>query len=127
MKSIEEQTREAAENHYKEWNKYPSNGVKEDCIDDFIAGAEYERQRGKWIRAEDELPDPLQTVWISNGEGWTSLGCRTEPDADGLWCWAETNGTIYQQEGKIISECEADDLDVRFWQIVPEPPKQKEG
>lgn len=119
MKSIEEQTREAAIKHCTKVGGFPSAGS-------FMAGAEWERNRDKWISVKDELPDPLQTIWISNGEGWTSLGCRTQPDADGLWCWAETNGIIYQQDNKIISECESDDLDVRFWKIVPEPPKQKE-
>lgn len=126
MKSIEEQTRGAAEQYAVRAIDSPSIGGFDDIVSDFEAGAEWERRREKWISVEDELPSPLQTVWISDGEVWTSLGCRTEPDTDGLWCWAETNGIIYEQDGEIISECEADDLDVRFWHPIPEPPKQKE-
>lgn len=121
MKSIEEQTREAAENHCDRFDDL-SQEERKSCIGDFISGANWERSRDKWINVDNELPEPLQTVWISDGEVWTSLGCRTEPDADGLWCWAETNGIIYEQDGEIISECEQDDLDVRFWQPLPEPP-----
>ena len=35
---------------------------------------------------------------------------------------AETNGVIYQEKNKIVSECESDDLDVKFWHRLPEPP-----
>lgn len=73
-----------------------------------------------WTLVEDKLPDELETVWISNGKGWTTLGCRV-PDENG-WHWAQSNGVIYQQDNKIMSECESDDLDVRFWQRLPEPP-----
>jgi hypothetical protein len=75
------------------------------------------RGRTSWISIEDSLPDHLQTVWISNGKGWTTLGCRVETN-DG-WHWAETNGTIYQEGEQIVSECESDDLDVRFWHPLP--------
>ena len=76
----------------------------------------------QWISVEDRLPDSLQTVWISNGKGWTTLGCRSEYDHEGNWCWAETNGVIYEEDGKIVSECEEEDLDVIFWSPLPQPP-----
>ncbi len=75
----------------------------------------------KWTKVEDGLPDELETVWISNGKGWTTLGCRVYEDGD--WHWAESNGTIYEEDGKIVSECESDDLDVQDWKALPEPPK----
>lgn len=78
-----------------------------------------------WVSVNDRLPEPLQTVWISNGKGWTSLGCRTELyEIDGVWnwCWAETNGTIYEQDGQIVTEAEEDDLDVQYWHECPAPP-----
>jgi len=79
-----------------------------------------------WINVKDSLPEVLETVWISNGKGWTTLGCRTdyfEGDNGELnWCWASVqNGIIYQEDGKIVAECEADDLDVRFWHKLPDP------
>lgn len=73
-----------------------------------------------WVAVENGLPNELETVWISNGKGWTTLGCIVYAE-DG-WHWAETNGVIYQEDGKIVSECESDDLDVVFWHRLPEPP-----
>ena len=78
-----------------------------------------------WVSVNQRLPEPLQTVWISNGNGWTSLGCRTalyEIDGVWNWCWAETNGTIYEQDGQIVTEAEEDDLDVQYWHECPAPP-----
>lgn len=79
-----------------------------------------------WVSVEDKLPEVLETVWVSNGKGWTALGCRTdyyENDEGGFdWCWAGSNGIIYEESGKIVSECEEDDLDVRFWHPLPSPP-----
>ena len=82
-----------------------------------------------WVSVEDKLPEVLETVWVSNGKGWTALGCRTdyyENDEGGFdWCWAGSNGIIYEESGKIVSECEEDDLDVRFWHPLPSPPPGK--
>lgn len=75
-----------------------------------------------WIYTHIELPQPLQTVWISNGKGWTTLGCRSPLDADGNWCWCETNGIIYEHDRNIVSECEEDDLDVVVWHPLPVTP-----
>jgi hypothetical protein len=84
----------------------------------------------EWISVKEKLPEHLETVWISNGKGWTTLGCRTDlydNGEDGFsWCWAAiSNGLVYEKEGKIVAECEEDDLDVIFWQSLPKPPKQR--
>lgn len=71
----------------------------------------------KWIETKKELPKPLETVWISNGKGWTTLGCLVETK-EGIH-WAETNGIIYEDNGQIVSECESDDLDVNLWHELP--------
>jgi hypothetical protein len=73
-----------------------------------------------WVAVENGLPDELETVWISNDKGWATLGCLVY--AEGGWHWAETNGVIYQEDGKIVSECKSDDLNVKFWHRLPEPP-----
>lgn len=86
----------------------------------------------EWISVIDKLPDILETVWISNGKGWTNLGCRSDLYEDTTengetiynWCWCETNGVIYESDGKIVAESDADDLDVRFWHPLPIPIKQ---
>ena len=79
------------------------------------------RQQDGWISVEDRLSDELETVWISNGKGWTALGCIVYEDG---WIWAESNGVIYQDGDKIFAECESDDLDVKFWHPLPNPPKE---
>ena len=88
-----------------------------------------EAERG-WIAVENGLPDTLETVWISNGKGWTTLGCRSDLQDDGEgglnWCWAAvSNGLIYEEDGIIIAECEGDDLDVRLWHRLPKPLKKQ--
>ena len=75
----------------------------------------------KWISTKNKIPEPLQTVWISNGRGWTTLGCLV--DMDGGYHWAQTNGIIYEHNGQIVSECESDDLDVNFWHELPKAVK----
>lgn len=75
-----------------------------------------------WVAVTEKLPNHLQTVLISNGKGYTTLGCRVVTE-DG-WFWAETNGVIYESNGEIISECEIEDfeLDIVFWHELPKPP-----
>lgn len=74
-----------------------------------------------WISVDKDLPKHLETVFISNGKGWTSIGCLVGFD-DG-YHWAESNGVIYEENGKIVAECESDDLDVKKWHPFPLPPK----
>lgn len=87
--------------------------------------SENERLKGEreWILCDDDMPEVDETVWITNGCGWTALGCLVE--CEGGYCWAVTNGIIYEEDGKIISECELDDdYDVVYWHKLPKPPKQ---
>ena len=74
-----------------------------------------------WISVDKDLPKHLETVFISNGKGWTSIGCLVGFD-DGFH-WAESNGVIYEENGKIVTECESEDLDVQKWHPFPLPPK----
>ena len=53
--------------------------------------------RTKWIPVTERLPDALETVWLSNGKGWTTLGCRVIEHTG--WFWAESNGVIYEENG----------------------------
>lgn len=71
----------------------------------------------KWVAVADALPTPLQTVWITNAKGWTTLGCLVETPEG--WHWAENYGVIYQKGDEIVAECESDDLDVKYWHPVP--------
>lgn len=73
-----------------------------------------------WVLVKDDLPPPFQTVWLTNFKGSVALGCRVI-DSDG-WCWAESNGVMYVENGKIVAECESQDLDVKGWHKVPTLP-----
>ena len=76
----------------------------------------------KGISVEEQLPEELESVWISNGKGWTALGCLVRVE-DG-WHWAESNGIIYEENNKIVTECESDDLEVNFWHPLPTAPEK---
>ncbi len=67
------------------------NGLHQ--MDDFITDLDNRIEESGWVAVTDALPKPLQTVWLTNGKGWVSLGCRAE--SDGGWHWAESNGVIY--------------------------------
>ena len=80
-------------------------------------------EQSEWVLCDDDMPEIDETVWITNGCGWTALGCLVE--CDGGYCWAVTNGIIYEDDGKIVSECELDDdYDVVYWHRLPSPTKQ---
>jgi len=73
-----------------------------------------------WVSVKDKLPEEQETVWVTDGLGYTTLGCIVY--LDDAWHWAESNGIIYQEKGNIVSECEPYDIDVRFWHRLPKPP-----
>jgi hypothetical protein len=80
-------------------------------------------EQNEWVLCDDDMPEIDETVWITNGCGWTALGCLVE--CEGGYCWAVTNGIIYEDDDKIVSECELDDdYDVVYWHRLPSPPKQ---
>jgi hypothetical protein len=74
----------------------------------------------RWIPVTEKLPEPLQTVWLTDGRDWVGLGCRVE--SDGGWHWAQSNGVIYSENGEIVSECESEDLDINYWHDLPKLP-----
>ena len=96
--------------------------VKDSALDDWITCLNYveqnEMQSKGWVHVRKDRPEPLKTCWLTNGKGWVCLGCLIEtPDG---WHWAESNGVIYAENGQIVSECESEDLDVIYWQYLPE-------
>lgn len=60
--------------------------------------------------------------------GLVALACRVwvdDGDESG-WLWAVSNGTIYQEGGRIVSECEMDDdYDFTHWLPLPNVPLSK--
>ena len=69
-----------------------------------------------WISVNKGLPHDNETVFISNGKGWTSIGCLIYDEG---YHWAEIDGEIYQEGDKIVAECVPDDLDVQYWHKLP--------
>lgn len=80
-----------------------------------------------WVSVDDRLPETLETVWVSDGKGWTTLGCRSDyyegDDGKLHWCWAALlSGNIEEEGGVIVGDFIEDDWNVRFWHTVPLPP-----
>lgn len=112
--------------HHKDCQFY--SGSMSEMYDNLKSEVKTLRLRSKfaetkvWISCDDRLPDHLQTVWLANNiSGWIALGCLVITNEG--WHWAESNGVIYVDEGKIVSECESDDLDVTHWCALPKPPR----
>ena len=80
-----------------------------------------------WVSVDDRLPETLEIVWVSDGKGWTTLGCRSDyyecDDGKLDWCWAALlSGNIEEEGGVIVDDFIEDDWNVRFWHTVPLPP-----
>jgi hypothetical protein len=80
----------------------------------------------EWKLLKDEQPAERETVWACNPETkFVALACRVWIDDGDLsgWLWAVSNGTIYQENGRIVSECEMDDdYDFTHWHPLPSLP-----
>ena len=74
-----------------------------------------------WASFAQGFPDENETVWLYNSMNkFVALGCRVWTGEDGGWCWALSNGTIYGENGKIVSECEMDDdYEFTHWSRLP--------
>jgi hypothetical protein len=75
----------------------------------------------QWIFLGDKSPNELETVWAYNNEtGFVALACMVYNEG---WLWSISNGNIYSEDGKIVSECELDDdYDFTHWMPLPELP-----
>ena len=79
--------------------------------------------KSKWIKVNEDLPNNMETVWCySDKHNRAFIGCYGYLDNEG-WFWAESNGTMYIEDGKIVAECEMDDLHVSHWMPLPKTPK----
>lgn len=99
--TIEEQTAVAAYNYAAEKNSPTKMG---NAINDFISGAEWERQRDKWISVEDQ-PPPKAGYYIAM--------CISPYQEPGLIHFHPRTGW------------ENGFYEASHWQPLPEPPKTK--
>lgn len=78
-----------------------------------------------WISVKDSLPPENETVWlISQRQQTAVLGCLVYIINEGYF-YAGSNGFIYVEDGKIVTECEIDDIEVTHWLPLPKlPPKE---
>ena len=82
-----------------------------------------------FISLDDSKPNENETVWLYNKNNkFVALGCLVwvggDSDERG-WVWAVSNGTIYNENGKIVSECEFDDdYEFTHWSRLPDLPKE---
>ena len=82
------------------------------------------KRKLEWISLDKELPKTYEVVFITNGNGWTSIGCRVDAEGEG-WLWSESNGTVYEMDGVLTAQCEdGEDLDVKYWHRLPNPIKK---
>ena len=73
------------------------------------AQGKQEGESDRWISLSEKQPEENETVWACNKEtGYVALACRVYLNNEG-WFWAISNGIIYSQNGKIVSECGMDD------------------
>lgn len=88
---------------------------------------EQKQKVSSWVSFEQGFPDENETVWLYNcNNNHIALGCRVWTGEDGGWCLALSNGTIYGENGKIVSECDIDDdYEFTHWSRLPELPEIK--
>ncbi len=88
-----------------------------------------------WIdvdyRDSSTLPPELETVWLYDAKRKVIyLGCLSEPERDDDGEWSRTwcvmdmgyHGSLYVESGRIVADCDTDDIYVSHWQRLPELP-----
>ena len=77
------------------------------------------------IEESNFYPPENQTVLLYNEtDKCVWIGCQVYVSNEG-WFWAVSNGTIYEHDGNIVSECEIDDIEVTHWAELPRLPECK--
>lgn len=105
MKTLEEQTAVEAYNYASK--NTDGNHSMTKSINDFISGAQWERNRDKWISAKEQKPEGISILAVSSGVILV------------LTC---INGEYFYGANKWCNE-------ITHWMRrpnFPEPPKQKE-
>jgi len=112
--NLQDQTKNAAYVNSK--NEYGDTMLAVPCTKGFIAGAEWERQRDKWISVKEQLPPKEKTSRFSD-DVLVSDGKRI---STGFYEYNQNNPDNNYWYASPISG-----YDVKFWQPLPEPPKEK--
>jgi len=60
-----------------------------------------------WVELKSDYPDENEAVWAYNiNTGYVALAVYVY---DHAWFWAVSNGIIYNENGRIVTEAELDD------------------
>jgi hypothetical protein len=107
-----------SEEYPKFWYEYQS-----EIFQDLTTENARLREALEWHDIKVKLPSENVTCWLySKLYKNIFLGCRVYLNNEGFF-WAKSNGVIYLEENKIITECEIDDYDVTHWMYAPELPE----
>ncbi len=100
----------------------PNNGIR--TIDTTSSQTNATPIANCWLSFTEGQPEENETVWLYNRHNkFVALGCRIwvmGDDEDAGWLWALSNGSVYSENGKIVSECESDDnYEFTHWCRLP--------
>lgn len=86
------------------------------------------KEANEWILVEDRLPDLERTVWLCNDkENFVWLGELIDTGEGLFFGVLNSRNDIYGDKGRIVAECEPEDIDATHWQytpMLPAPPQQ---
>lgn len=70
-----------------------------------------------WIPISVKMPDTWEMVWISDGEGRSTLGIM-KYDIEPVWC--QISGSPFEEDGELTGDFVTTDIQVRYWLPIPE-------
>jgi hypothetical protein len=74
-----------------------------------------------WFSLNENLPEENEIIWLYDSESnFVALGCLVFNE--GKYNFAVSNGVIYAENNKIVSDCEIDDYNFTHWSKLPELP-----
>ena len=83
-----------------------------------------ENRLPKWNKVKEKLPDINQTVWLTNGKDWVTLGCLV--NYDGKLMWSCNNYVyVYSKDYQTAINYNIDFSEIIYWYPVPDLPYTK--
>lgn len=80
------------------------------------------KNESQWVSIKEtkKYPKEEETVWLYNAKDkcvW--LGCLVYTREEGFNWVILNGGDIYAENGKIVAECDGDDIEVTHWCELP--------